>query len=167
MVSEGQFRTAPDQVVQRAIDKKLKVEGGVEATDQIWAVVDAEPQASHANIGKLEDAKLLADGAGINVTISNPCFEHWLRLHCRDCDGAHESAQACKAAFRSEVQGATKSKKKRKKVEIEPLITMKSIQLARERARQQHATKGKQPPHQCDPNVTDMYKMIDALEGLS
>lgn len=51
---------------------------GAPAFDEIWCVfdVDAHPDVSQAIVE--------AEQSGINVAVSNPCFEVWLVLHCED-----------------------------------------------------------------------------------
>jgi hypothetical protein len=46
--------------------------------DQCWCVFDVEWPRNHPN---LDRALQLADAEGINVAVSNPCFELWLILH--------------------------------------------------------------------------------------
>jgi hypothetical protein len=50
--------------------------------DEVWCVFDVD---EHPN---LNDAKQLANARGIQLAISNPCFELWLMLHFREQPGA-------------------------------------------------------------------------------
>jgi hypothetical protein len=52
------------------------------AYDEIWCVFDVD---DHPN---LNDARQLADGRGVALAVSNPCFELWLLLHFRANPGA-------------------------------------------------------------------------------
>lgn len=49
--------------------------------DEVWVIFDTD---NHPNI---PSACTEARDAGIGVAISNPCFELWLILHCRDQTG--------------------------------------------------------------------------------
>jgi hypothetical protein len=44
-------------------------------------VFDVEWPRNHPNLGR---ALQLADAGGVNVVVSNPCFELWLILHFQD-----------------------------------------------------------------------------------
>ena len=46
--------------------------------DEVWVIFDTD---EHPNISR---ACAEARDAGIGVAVSNPCFELWLILHCRD-----------------------------------------------------------------------------------
>jgi hypothetical protein len=77
---------APDQLVEHArgfADRDLY--------DEIWCVTDVDHYEREG--GKVTLAVELAAKEGIDVAVSNPCFEIWLLLHrescsspCRDCD---------------------------------------------------------------------------------
>ena len=47
----------------------------------VWCVFDVD---NHPNI---PEARIMAADHGIELAISNPCFELWLLLHHRDCPG--------------------------------------------------------------------------------
>lgn len=68
----------PETLVSSAIkahDKSADEEGEV---DEFWCVFDVEWPRNHP---RLREAVQQARGNGINVAISNPCFELWLILH--------------------------------------------------------------------------------------
>lgn len=46
--------------------------------DQVWCVVDVDDHR------RLQEARIMARDNGIELVISNPCFELWLILHFRD-----------------------------------------------------------------------------------
>ena len=50
--------------------------------DAVWCVFDVDDHPNLAN------AKVMARDNGIELAISNPCFELWLLLHLRECPGA-------------------------------------------------------------------------------
>jgi hypothetical protein len=52
------------------------------AYDEVWCVLDVDEHP------KLHEARQLANARGIELAISNPCFELWLLLHFRESPGA-------------------------------------------------------------------------------
>lgn len=68
----------PEALVSSAIkarDKSAEEEGEI---DEFWCVFDVEWPRNHP---RLREAVQQARGNGINLAISNPCFELWLILH--------------------------------------------------------------------------------------
>jgi hypothetical protein len=68
----------PETLVSSAIkahNKSADEEGEV---DEFWCVFDVEWPRNHP---RLREAVQQARGNGINLAISNPCFELWLILH--------------------------------------------------------------------------------------
>jgi RloB-like protein len=70
--------SAPDQVVQFA---RRKMASG--DFDQIWCVVDVDDFERDG--GKISAAVRLGTRHGIELAVSNPCFELWLLLHHVEC----------------------------------------------------------------------------------
>ncbi len=66
---------------KKAQDAARKEDDENRAYDAVWCVfdVDEHPQVA--------DARQMARANGIELAISNPCFELWLLLHFRDCPG--------------------------------------------------------------------------------
>lgn len=52
------------------------------AYDEVWCVFDVDEHPG------LNDARQLAQARGIELAVSNPCFELWLLLHFRESPGA-------------------------------------------------------------------------------
>jgi RloB-like protein len=78
-----------------AIAKRLKQEAEASARrerdenlayDSVWCVFDVD---EHPNV---PDARKMARDNGIEVAISNPCFELWLLLHSRESPGMKDRA---------------------------------------------------------------------------
>src|SRR5262249_19864713 len=81
---------APAQVVQHAV---TFAQHSTKDFDEIWCVVDVDEF-------DLESAVRTAQQHGVELAVSNPCFEFWLLLHhddCRavlaDCTAAHRRLQ--------------------------------------------------------------------------
>ncbi len=60
--------------------------------DEVWVIFDTD---EHPNIPR---ACTEARDSGIGVALSNPCFELWLILHCRDQTGPLERREAQRLA---------------------------------------------------------------------
>lgn len=63
------------------------------AYDQAWCVMDVDEHP------RLNEARVLAARSGIELAVSNPCFELWLLLHFADQTG-HLSCNAAIASLR-------------------------------------------------------------------
>jgi hypothetical protein len=80
----------PRTVVQIAKEQKLNAAEDARKQDdenldydEVWAVYDVD---AHPN---MNDAWQMAVDNGIQLAISNPCFELWILLHFRESPGAH------------------------------------------------------------------------------
>lgn len=106
-------------LVTTAIERKAK-DG--EEIDEIWCVFDVESPKSHPN---LLNAIALAKKNGINLAISNPCFELWLILHFED-----------QTAYLTTSQAESKSRRLdgRDGKRINPDLYLENRQIAAERA---------------------------------
>jgi hypothetical protein len=78
----------PLTVVRAAKEQKAKALAEAERKDDefakyqsVWCVFDVDEHPS------IPEAKVMAAENGIELAISNPCFELWLLLHHRDCPG--------------------------------------------------------------------------------
>ena len=78
----------PLTVVRAAKERKDKAISDAKRKDDefltyqwVWCVFDVD---NHPNV---PEARIMATDNGIELAISNPCFELWLLLHHRDCPG--------------------------------------------------------------------------------
>ncbi len=81
----------PKTIVEVAKDRKKGAEKRARREndenlryDEVWCVFDID---NHPNI---PDAKQMARGNGLELAISNPCFELWLWLHFADQPGMQD-----------------------------------------------------------------------------
>jgi hypothetical protein len=75
----------PKSVVERAVKMKREAETRASGSknsfltyDEVWCVFDVDEHP------KIEEAKQQARANGLEVAISNPCFELWALLHFQD-----------------------------------------------------------------------------------
>jgi hypothetical protein len=124
--------------------------------DECWCIFDVEWPQHHPN---LQDAVSLAHEKGINLAISNPCFELWLILH-------HE--EYCKFATTRFLKSACKAKSGQKDGSIDPSSYMPLRWNAASRARKldkMHEQNGTRFP-QNNPS-TGMHLFLQSLERTS
>lgn len=88
------IRDASRREARRARDANL-------AYDEAWCVIDVDQHA------RLETARRLAHDAGIQLAVSNPCFELWLLLHFADYR-AHVNADRAMNLLRKHLDGYDK-----------------------------------------------------------
>ncbi len=67
--------------------------------DEIWIVIDVDRYQDH-----LPEVARLCHGSGINLAVSNPCFEFWLLLHFRDPKVQYKSCKDVKKPFSIEME---------------------------------------------------------------
>jgi hypothetical protein len=75
---------APLALVSMAADARAKAMVEEAEIDEFWCVFDVEWPVNHP---RLKEAIDQARRDGIQVAVSNPCFELWLILHFRDHGG--------------------------------------------------------------------------------
>jgi hypothetical protein len=69
----------PKALVERAVLRKRGARRDLESSlDQVWCVFDVDDHA------RLADALQQARSNGIEIAVSNPCFELWALLHFQD-----------------------------------------------------------------------------------
>ncbi|XVU20683.1 RloB family protein [Actinoplanes sp. CA-054009] len=78
---------APDRLVTYARDVY-----GAEGYSQIWCVTDVDHYEREG--GKVTAACAIAAQSGIEMAVSNPCFELWLLLHHAACSGYCANCEA-------------------------------------------------------------------------
>jgi len=109
VVGEG---AVPLTVVTKADSRRKQREseagrGQAVPYDRVWCVVDVESPDPHA---RLADALCKARDLGIDVALSNPCFEYWLLLHFEPTGSYFGSNKSVRDALRRYITGYRKSK---------------------------------------------------------
>ena len=151
-VDTGRSGSVPRTLVSSAIQAKERAKAGGADVDEFWCVFDVEWPQNHPDLAPAIDE---AARAGIQVAVSNPCFELWLILHFRNQTGWLDSDDACRqrcAADRSPDKG------------IDPSKYMDRVAEAEERAKalaKQHAADGTVFPQ--DNPSSGMYGLLSAI----
>ena len=103
IVGEG---ATPKTLVERALLRKKIAEKEAKRRGEeylkyrdVWCVFDID---QHPYV---DDARQQARDNGINLAISNPCFELWLLLHFRDHNGQYRTPQTSSPSQISYQQG--------------------------------------------------------------
>jgi hypothetical protein len=89
---------SPMTLVEMACEARRRSELDV---DHFWCVFDVESPMPHPN---LDRARQMARDNGVNLAVSNPCFEVWLILHLEDQNAYMTTAEAVHR--RKELDGA-------------------------------------------------------------
>src|SRR5262249_19618035 len=146
----------PRTVVNTAKERKKEAEAAARREadenlvyDSVWCVFDVD---DHPQVA---DAMQMARDNGIELAISNPCFELWLLLHFRDSPGMQHRA-AMQRMLSKHVPGYDKR--------VEFMVYGAGYRQAVERAKrmdeaaQSSGESGRNP-------TTGVYKLTMAIEG--
>lgn len=139
---------APMTLVQQAIDRLGR--GGV---DECWCLFDVEWPKNHP---KLKEAVALAAAHGIQVAISNPCFEIWLTLHHRDHDAFTDTATVERLSRKLDGRPG-------KRIDAARYMPLRQDAITRARKLDaRHTSAGTLFPN--DNPSSGMYRFLEALE---
>jgi hypothetical protein len=103
---------APKTVVERAVEllkgrrHEVKRSRADFNYDHVWCVIDAEQQTKNPS---LLPALVQAQDNGINVALSNPCFEYWFILHFADSGRPLVDARGVIRELRKHIPGYEKA----------------------------------------------------------
>ncbi len=136
----------------KAANKRAKEEKDDNlAYEEVWCVIDVD---EHPNLGA---AQALAGAHGIQMAVSNPCFELWLLLHLREQPGPQH---------RHDVQRLLGERLSGYGKDVTPFLTVllpgvsvarqRALRLAREAAAVGEA--GRNPS-------TGVHGLVDVIEG--
>ncbi|PQP51127.1 RloB domain-containing protein [Mycolicibacterium austroafricanum] len=138
----------PLTLVKRAADRLRQ-----EEIDECWCLFDVEWPKNHPN---LKEAISLAEGEGVNVAVSNPCFEIWLLLHYKaytrfvNNDEAERLSKACDGRGGKSVNAADYVSKRKEACKRAASLDKR------------HAANGTEFPHN-NPS-SGMYRLLDSLD---
>jgi hypothetical protein len=143
----------PLALVSMAADARAKAVVEEAEIDEFWCVFDVEWPINHPY---LEEAIDRARRDGIQIAVSNPCFEIWLILHFRDHGGWLDNDEACR--IRRQLDGSRDK----------GLDTQKYMPLIRDAARraekldESHHRDGTRFPS--DNPSSGMYRLLATVE---
>ncbi len=95
----------PLTVVEKAIELRRNAEAEAKAQhdvnlqfDSVWGIFDVDDHP------RVQEAKQMAKAAGIELAISNPCFELWALLHFQD-QHAHVERDKVASVLKAHIPG--------------------------------------------------------------
>lgn len=156
---------APKRVVADAVrrknDREHDVTRGREefAFDQVWCVIDVEQPGFNPS---LPGAISVASKTGIDVALSNPCFEFWYLLHFEACASAFPNAKAVVRALKGHLPHYDKANTdvfaSVDPSRIEAITRAKDVEKQHERAGTNRIAR--------NPN-TEVYKLVAYLQEIA
>ncbi|UQS13668.1 RloB family protein [Pseudomonas sp. HS6] len=167
IIVEKTRKNTPVELVNVAIEHKKSNTSA--KGDEFWVVYDRESVAKYTDTLHDKAYKRAKDN-GINIALSNVCFEHWLLLHITNssapytCYGDLINRSCLKEEFRKKL-GKDYDKAG---TEIYEFLS-KNINKARRAAQKlnlaaiQTAQPGRDKPHHLNP-YTDIPKLLNAID---
>ncbi|HWD80960.1 MAG TPA: RloB family protein, partial [Kribbella sp.] len=141
----------PMKLVERAVARKKRDT----EIDEYWCVFDVEWPQNHPH---LDRALRLADSEGVNVAVTNPCFELWLILHFQ-----HQTAFLDNR--RAEALSAQLDGRHGKRIDGAKYMPLRGDACSRAVAlAAQHQRDGTVFPNN-NPS-SNMYELLAAIEGI-
>lgn len=126
--------------------------------DEVWCVVDVEAPRPHPS---LDEALKLARQAGVNMAVSNPCFELWLLLHLKDVS-AYQTSAGAQSALEQEADCGYSSQ--RKHLDYAKLRGPDGSRHAKARERAQKLRTTSETGHRANP-WTDVDLLVERLRA--
>jgi hypothetical protein len=141
--------SAPNHVLRRLREFANTTE--LQGDDQLWLVIDKD-RWTNASLSTV-CASTLRRNKKVKTALSNPCFELWLYLHCKDWDNGVINSKDMEIKLRALLGSYNKSDP-----DISSFIGL--VNNAAERAK----TLDKQPSNRWPTNPgTHVYKLIAAI----
>lgn len=148
--------SVPTTLVSLAADARRKALDEEGEIDEFWCVFDVEWPQNHP---RLRDAIEQARQGGIELAISNPCFELWLVLHFQDHSSWLDNDHARR--LRQNLDGSDNKG-------IDAFVYMPLVRDAARRAKgldERHRQSGTTLPH--DNPSSGMHRLIVNIESCS
>ncbi len=155
-IATGQGGSVPTTLVKKAVAARRGAADEEGEIDEVWCVFDVEWPRNHPD---LKGAEEQARQDGVEVAISNPCFELWLILHFSDHNSWLDNDDARK--LRRQLDGSSGKG-------LDPQKYMPHIREAAQRAAaldRRHIQNNTAFPHN-NPS-SGMHRLLDAVGGLS
>ena len=146
----------PETLVRRAkqyILRTRRLKRSEREFDELWCVfdVDQHPNLSHA----INDAQQ----SGIEVAVSNPCFELWLVLHREEQTAYIERHDVQRRSDELQLTDNKRILSSAERILVDAVDTAKQRALALDR---RHA--GNRSPARSNPS-TDVWRLVDRLRA--
>lgn len=152
-------------LIRKAIEYQTKNQISVTEGDSVWVVTDGDvnynnPDPITAKDNQLAKARKMADNKGIQIAISNPCFEFWYLLHFQYTTKFLKDYPVVKAMLVNFLSDYEKSGDVYLQL---PRHTEEAIQKAR-RLEKYHQQNGDPVPFGLKTNpFTDVYQLVENL----
>ncbi|MHB1766929.1 MAG: RloB family protein [Phycisphaerae bacterium] len=150
----------PDDVVSMAIErlKSMGDEGSERNSDSrsaVWAIIDLEADPERQT--QARNTKERAMSAGVQVALSNPCFEVWTLAHLIDTGEAFRDCQAVVQRIKAQwkCQFGTEFGNKKAQADYSKILPLRNQAVERCRRRCPH-----------DPSYTEVYKVVLCIQAL-
>ncbi len=154
---------APKTVVKKAVElvkkRRQAVSRGLDAFkyDHVWCVFDVEQQGKNPSLKPALDQ---AVANGVDVALSNPCFEYWFLIHFTKCGKALVNGKGVLRELKKHLPGYAKSQDVFARIwpDVDHAIEQaKAMGDSHRRART--------PRTEMDPS-TEVYKLVELLQTI-
>ena len=155
-VETGHGGSVPMTLVTMAVAARRRAAGEEGEIDEVWCVFDVEWPRNHPGLNEATDQ---ARKGGVELAISNPCFELWLILHFQDHSSWLDNDDARR--LRRQLDGSTRKG-------LDSQKYMPHIRDAAQRAAvldERHAQNGTVFPQ--DNPSSGMHRLLASVGGLA
>ena len=155
-VETGHGGSVPMTLVTMAVAARQRAAGEEGEIDEVWCVFDVEWPRNHPGLNEATDQ---ARQGGVELAISNPCFELWLILHFQDHSSWLDNDDARR--LRRQLDGSTHKG-------LDSQKYMPHIRDAAQRAAvldERHAQNGTVFPQ--DNPSSGMHRLLASVGGLA
>jgi hypothetical protein len=152
-------------LIRRAVEYQEKNQLSASSGDAVWVVADGDvnynnPDPITAKDQQLKQARKLAEKKGVQLAISNPCFEFWYLLHFQYTTKFMKDYDAVRGVLKNHLADYEKSDDV-----FQQLVeqTAGAIENAK-RVEAQHLKDGAELPFGIAINpFTDVYQLVEQL----
>lgn len=149
---------SPPAVVDQAMSEHAELEkpaGDENDTNIVWAVLDLEREGNRRK--QAETEKKRAEGGGVKVALSNPCYEVWTLLHLEDTGEHFENCgKVLNRVKKAWKEGFGQAFGPKAQADFSKIIDL----------RQKSAKRAKQHQQNDDPSWTEVYKITEDIEAI-
>ncbi len=163
---EKTSKNTPVQLVKEAVNAKNDKD--CPEGDIFWVVFDREGEAKYPKILH-QQAYDIAQSNGVEIALSNVCFEVWILLHFETSTAAYSSYDDLKNnsnLCKSHIKNYDKSDKNIFKVLSSRIDDARANAIAMNKSTKDAADPSWTNPYQWNP-FSDVYKLLDAIDKFS